>query len=584
MTADTVVVLVVVMLGMLLAIWGASLIVRALASRASSVAMRLARRIPKRINTAPPTLSRVQFAFGMIVGPIACVAGSGLIAYILGLISLDGTMRIPWSNMVAFFVAMLAFGVLVVGYRWDKPRGRRRCPSCWYDYSGLDDRAPCPECGGVPASGKALFRTRRNRAMMGLAPLALVLAWGMHIAPTVVKVGWRGVFPNALLIGGFEHLPRTVIYPPTMINNGTLASRLGHNGLSDRERDWLSGRALRVLQTSDDPQTCMTAAYFARYARQRGADDDGYKDALDGANANMIRVAMGSYQNATQAAYAQLLLGEATLSLGPKTQEAVALNLEQILARYVATVKWDEQIALAGLLARFAPATPEVIAAARGVALGPALTSDSHDAACVALGMITARDNSARGQIVAEYEGATGTLRETIATVIAGSFVDPQLMPDPRGWPNVSHEGRQYTQRLLMLMGSGDAAIRNGAIAAARGVPQITRAMLDWEALKPVLLEIAAGQPESRNEAITTLTMLYGISADAVPTLVQMATDGDTTDLDVFSRACRRAQIDDDWRPVLAAVNARLEDETLDTATRDALQGVKVHLEGSLEP
>lgn len=39
-------------------------------------------------------------------------------------------------------------GVVLLGRAllWDRARGRRRCPKCWYDMSGVDSLR-CPECG-----------------------------------------------------------------------------------------------------------------------------------------------------------------------------------------------------------------------------------------------------------------------------------------------------------------------------------------------------------------------------------------------------------------------------------------------------
>lgn len=172
---EAVIVITVVTLGMLLGVWGASLVVRALASRASRIAMRLARRIPKRINTAPPQLSLVQFWFGVIVGPIVCLAGTSLCVFVVGLVALESD-TFGWSAVPPIMLVIFAAGALGVGFRWDKARGRRRCPKCWYDYAGLSDVAACPECGRVPASARALARTRRSRPIMLAAPVLLIAA------------------------------------------------------------------------------------------------------------------------------------------------------------------------------------------------------------------------------------------------------------------------------------------------------------------------------------------------------------------------------------------------------------------------
>ncbi len=591
---EAIIVITVVALGMLLGVWGASLVVRAMASRASHVAARFTRRVSTRIrtkrsnatrvNAASPQLSKLQFRFGVIVGPIACVFGAALIAYILGLITLDGEMKIPWGAIPAFFVAVLAFAVLVVGIRWDKPRGRRRCPTCWYDYAGLGDAAPCPECGGVPTSARALIRTRRSRTLIRLAPVLVILAWVAYVTPTVLRVGWRGAIPTTVLIAGFEHLPRSVILSPTGAEDGTLASRFVNDGLSKRELAWLCKRALHVLQTNDDPRTCKAAVFFGACSLYTWPDGDRRRDAVDRANANMIRVAMRSYGDAARDVCAHSLIEELFPSMGPQAQKAMTECLGQMLARYAAATTQGEQIALASLLASFAPSTPDVVDAARTVAFGPPLTSDAHDAACIALGMIAARDDIARGQLVADFENASGTTRDSIATALAGSLVDPELASLPNAWSGLTLAGYRFTDRLLAIMESDDPAIRNGAIAAVRGTPLITRASLDWDALKQPLLDIAATKPESRKQAIATLIWIHGITADAVPTLVEMTGRGDAEDLALVVQACKRAPIDANWQPVLAALRERLEDATLETASRDALTGAEAHIEGVIAP
>ena len=71
---------------------------------------------------------------------------------------------------------------------WDRPRGRRRCPRCFYDMSGLaaierpDARSPttptpsrCPECGKAIRSERALRKTRCRWGRATLATIVLLL-------------------------------------------------------------------------------------------------------------------------------------------------------------------------------------------------------------------------------------------------------------------------------------------------------------------------------------------------------------------------------------------------------------------------
>jgi len=54
---------------------------------------------------------------------------------------------------------------------WDRARGRRRCPRCWYDMAAAVERTGedggfiCPECGRRVARVRGLMSTRPPMAM-----------------------------------------------------------------------------------------------------------------------------------------------------------------------------------------------------------------------------------------------------------------------------------------------------------------------------------------------------------------------------------------------------------------------------------
>jgi hypothetical protein len=82
---------------------------------------------------------------------------------------------------------------------WDRARGRRRCPGCWYDMAGLVGLR-CPECGRVARRERTLRRTRR-RWWWGCVGVVLVVAGlsGMY-APTAIRLGWPGAVPTWVLV------------------------------------------------------------------------------------------------------------------------------------------------------------------------------------------------------------------------------------------------------------------------------------------------------------------------------------------------------------------------------------------------
>lgn len=57
---------------------------------------------------------------------------------------------------------------------WDRSRGRRRCPKCWYDMAGVPG-LKCPECGRTAHLEAKLHKTRR-RKRWAIAGLLIVLS------------------------------------------------------------------------------------------------------------------------------------------------------------------------------------------------------------------------------------------------------------------------------------------------------------------------------------------------------------------------------------------------------------------------
>src|SRR5690606_13065681 len=70
----------------------------------------------------------------------------------------------PWTGVA---LGMVAFGAGLVawGLRGDRPRGRRRCPRCWYDMTGARGLT-CPECGREAADADELLLPRRKGRMI----------------------------------------------------------------------------------------------------------------------------------------------------------------------------------------------------------------------------------------------------------------------------------------------------------------------------------------------------------------------------------------------------------------------------------
>ncbi len=103
---------------------------------------------------------------------------------------------ISWISGGLLAIGGLALGVWALF--WDRPRGRRRCPKCWYDMtksSGL----VCSECGHEAKREQKLSKTRRRLfpARMGVL---LVLAGIVLLAVPRYRQGSEKIVPTTVLV------------------------------------------------------------------------------------------------------------------------------------------------------------------------------------------------------------------------------------------------------------------------------------------------------------------------------------------------------------------------------------------------
>jgi hypothetical protein len=157
-----------------------------------------------------------------------------------------------WTTPVAIIGGSIGlFGVFVLVWAiiGDRPRGRVRCPKCWYDMSdaaGLQ----CPECGRTAKSARQFKRSQRARwafvvaiGMFGLS------GYGFSVHRRVADTEWLAAVPSWFLMMGWELLPEEWIVSDNSPYESTLDQRFDArwDDRNDQTEDaWVSsGRARR---------------------------------------------------------------------------------------------------------------------------------------------------------------------------------------------------------------------------------------------------------------------------------------------------------------------------------------------------
>jgi hypothetical protein len=156
-------------------------------------------------------------------------------------------------------LALLISGILLslAGIAWllwslfsDRPRGRRRCPSCWYDFAGLATNSRCPECGRAPKSDRDLARTRRRPLAAILATILFLLGYATWTTPRSFREkSATGLIPTTFLV---LTAPTLVASDAAATTDGLLREtallRLSNGDIASPWR-WLWRQRLRLALT-----------------------------------------------------------------------------------------------------------------------------------------------------------------------------------------------------------------------------------------------------------------------------------------------------------------------------------------------
>ena len=122
--------------------------------------------------------------------------------------------------LAATLLALLSAFILYRSLLHNRSRGRRRCPKCWYDMSGVNGLR-CPECGRDAKRERKLFRTRRRWGWAAAALALALLSYGLWKTPEVRRHGWPRAIPTWALIAALD-----VLEDPTLAERDAMGKKL----------------------------------------------------------------------------------------------------------------------------------------------------------------------------------------------------------------------------------------------------------------------------------------------------------------------------------------------------------------------
>lgn len=246
LTAST---LILWLLAALIGFWGASLMVRTIRSNPQG------RPIPASVlvlasATIPASLAIIVVSIAINQALFGSVRDYGKEIWLAAAI---------WTGLFALFF-------LVAGLLLDTPRGRRRCPRCWYDLAKLPQTMPitCPECGSVAKAPRQLERTRPHRRLIISSSAFFLLAAIFPMVPLYRASGIVGLVPASVMLIDPWILPddwilENAAYPK---DRSLLARYNGHD-----LAEWQNNRVKRCVEREfQQPRSLATLGKALRFA------------------------------------------------------------------------------------------------------------------------------------------------------------------------------------------------------------------------------------------------------------------------------------------------------------------------------
>ncbi len=133
-----------------------------------------------------------------------------------------------------------------------RSRGRRRCPKCWYEMTGIEGLR-CPECGRTVKRERRLLRTRRRWRVALLGVVVIVAGGGCFFGQRVHQKGWIEATPSIVYIVGLPWLDHDTSFDE-------LLSRISNGELAQWEYWCLVHRCIERLENETDPEQLVDLA------------------------------------------------------------------------------------------------------------------------------------------------------------------------------------------------------------------------------------------------------------------------------------------------------------------------------------
>ena len=127
-----------------------------------------------------------------------------------------------------------------------RSRGRRRCPKCWYEMTGVEGLR-CPECGREVKRERRLLRTRRRWRVALLGMLVIIAGGGCFFGQQVHQKGWIEATPSIVYIVGLPWLDHDTSFDE-------LKNRINNGELTSWECWYLVHRCIGRLESETDPE------------------------------------------------------------------------------------------------------------------------------------------------------------------------------------------------------------------------------------------------------------------------------------------------------------------------------------------